>query len=106
MKSNSIKNTTKKRGVPAQTGTPFQQKVWAELCNIPYGQTRTYEDIAKKIGKPTAIRAVAHAIGKNSLPVVVPCHRVIRKDGSLGGYRWGIAKKKKLLALEAKQRKV
>lgn len=88
--------------IPQQPGTPFQQKVWKELCKIPVGQTRTYEDIAKKIGKPSAIRAVANAIGKNTLPVVVPCHRVIRKDGTLGGYRWGIEKKKRLLAREAR----
>jgi AraC family transcriptional regulator of adaptative response/methylated-DNA-[protein]-cysteine methyltransferase len=88
-----------------QPGTPFQQKVWKELCKIPYGQTRTYEDIAKKIGKPKAIRAVANAIGANTLAVTVPCHRVIRKDGSLGGYRWGIAKKKKLLEMEKKGKK-
>jgi AraC family transcriptional regulator of adaptative response/methylated-DNA-[protein]-cysteine methyltransferase len=83
-----------------EQGTPFQQKVWKELSKIPSGQTRTYAEIAKKIGKPTAVRAVANAIGANNLPVIVPCHRVIRSDGGLGGYRWGIAKKKKLLAME------
>lgn len=81
-------------------GTPFQQLVWKELLNIPKGQTRTYQDIAHVIGKPKAVRAVGTAIGKNNLAVVVPCHRVIRKDGTLGGYRWGIEKKKKLLKKE------
>ncbi len=81
-------------------GTPFQQKVWTELLKIPKGQTRTYEDIARAIGVPQSFRAVANAIGKNSLAVSVPCHRVIRKDGSIGGYRWGMRKKKKLLESE------
>lgn len=81
-------------------GTPFQQSVWNELLKIPRGETRTYEDIARAIGKPKAVRAVGTAVGKNSLAVIVPCHRVIRKDGSIGEYRWGIAKKKKLLESE------
>lgn len=78
-------------------GTLFQQKVWSALLKIPKGQTRTYEDIAHSIGKPRAVRAVANAIGANSLPVIIPCHRVIRKDGSLGGYRWGVDTKRMLL---------
>jgi O-6-methylguanine DNA methyltransferase len=81
-------------------GTPFQQKVWNELLKIPKGSVCTYEYIAKKIGKPKAVRAVGTAIGKNNLPVVVPCHRVIRKDGTLGGYRWGVEKKRKILKSE------
>jgi len=91
-----------KKLLTSQPGTPFQQKVWKEVCKIPYGKTRTYEEIAKRIGKPKSVRAVANAIGANTLAVVVPCHRVIRKDGSLGGYRWGIPKKKKLLLQESK----
>ena len=81
-------------------GTPFQQKVWNELLKIPKGQVRTYQDIAHAIGNPKAVRAVANAIGANTLPIIVPCHRVIRKNGTLGGYRWGIEKKKKLLKKE------
>ncbi len=81
-------------------GTPFQQKVWGELLKIPKGKVCTYEYIARKIGNPKAVRAVGTAIGKNNLPVIVPCHRVIRKDGTLGGYRWGIEKKRKLLESE------
>ena len=67
---------------------------------IPKGSVCTYEYIAKKIGKPKAVRAVGKKKKKNNLPIVVPCHRVIRKDGTLGGYRWGIEKKKKLLKKE------
>ncbi len=81
-------------------GTPFQQKVWRALIRIPKGQVRTYEDIARSIGNPRAVRAVANAIGANTIPVLVPCHRVIRKDGGIGGYRWGVAQKKKLLKSE------
>ncbi|PKX60784.1 methylated-DNA--[protein]-cysteine S-methyltransferase [Latilactobacillus sakei] len=81
-------------------GTPFQQQVWTALQAIPYGQTVTYHQLATQIGRPTAIRAVASAVGRNPLLMIVPCHRVIRKDGSLGGYRGGLPFKKQLLALE------
>ena len=81
-------------------GTLFQQKVWRALLNIPKGETRTYKDIAKSIKNPNAMRAVGTAIGKNNIPIFVPCHRVIRSDGTLGGYRWGIDKKKALLKKE------
>lgn len=81
-------------------GTPFQQKVWSELLKIPKGKVCTYEYIAKRIGNPDAVRAVGSAIGKNNLPITVPCHRVIKKDGSLGGYRWGVERKRKLLKKE------
>jgi AraC family transcriptional regulator of adaptative response/methylated-DNA-[protein]-cysteine methyltransferase len=81
-------------------GTEFQKKVWEELLKIPVGSVVTYEYIAKCIGRPTAVRAVANAIGANNLPVTVPCHRVVRKDGGLGGYKWGVEKKKKLLKKE------
>ena len=81
-------------------GTPFQQQVWTALQTIPYGQTVTYNQLATQIGRPTAIRAVASAVGRNQLLMIVPCHRVIRKDGSLGGYRGGLPFKKQLLALE------
>lgn len=81
-------------------GTPFQQQVWSALQAIPYGRTVTYHQLATQIGRPTAIRAVASAVGRNPLLIIVPCHRVLRKDGSLGGFRGGLAFKKQLLALE------
>ncbi|WP_394024270.1 methylated-DNA--[protein]-cysteine S-methyltransferase [Anaerococcus martiniensis] len=81
-------------------GTNFQQKVWQELLNIPYGQTKTYKDIAKNIGNEKAVRAVATVIGKNPLMVIIPCHRVIGSDGKMHGYAYGINLKKKLLDLE------
>ena len=81
-------------------GTPFQKSVWQKLIEIPYGETSTYSEIAEKIGKPNAVRAVALAIGKNPVLIIVPCHRVIRKNGDLSGFREGILMKKKLLQLE------
>lgn len=81
-------------------GTEFQKKVWSELQNINYGSTVTYSFIAEKIGKPKAVRAVASAIGKNPLLVIVPCHRVVGKNGKLSGYRGGLEMKRKLLKLE------
>lgn len=81
-------------------GTNFQQKVWQELLNIPYGQTKTYKDIAKNIGNEKAVRAVATAIGKNPLMIITPCHRVIGSDGKMHGYAYGINLKKRLLDLE------
>ena len=80
--------------------TAFQWRVWQALQHIPRGETRSYSDIADEIGEPHAVRAVANACGRNRLAVVVPCHRVIREDGSLGGYRWGIERKRTLLAKE------
>jgi methylated-DNA-[protein]-cysteine S-methyltransferase len=83
-------------------GTPFQKKVWQALTKIPKGQTITYKDLAKKIGKPKAIRAVANAVGANPCAPVIPCHRVIGSNGSLGGYsgKGGIKTKLKLLKAE------
>ena len=83
-------------------GTKFQLKVWAYLRKIPRGSLKTYSQVAKAIGKPRAVRAVANAIGKNPYAPKIPCHRVIRSDGSLGGYsgKGGIKTKKKLLKLE------
>jgi len=85
-------------------GTEFEVKVWKEISNIPYGETRTYKDLAIAIGKPDSARAVANACGKNPYPPIIPCHRVIRTDGKLGGYsgKGGIKTKKKLLKLEQK----
>lgn len=81
-------------------GTDFQQRVWHALTTIPYGQTLTYSDIAQIIQSPKAVRAVASAIAKNPLLLVIPCHRVIGKNGELRGYRGGLGMKKKLLTFE------
>ncbi len=80
--------------------TAFQRLVWEQLKGIPYGETRTYGDIAKALDQPTAARAVAKACGLNPVALLVPCHRVVRKDGSIGGYRWGVARKEALLDQE------
>ncbi len=80
--------------------TAFQLKVWQQLQKIPVGETRTYSDIAEAIGQPTANRAVANACGSNPVALVIPCHRIIRKDKGLGGYRWGIDRKEALLEQE------
>ncbi len=82
------------------SGTPFQRSVWNALCDIPYGETISYGELAKRIGKPTACRAVGAANGRNPLPIVVPCHRVIGSDGRLTGYNGGIHLKEYLLKLE------
>ena len=83
-------------------GTEFQVKVWKEISKIPYGETRTYKDIAVAIGRPNSSRAVANACGKNPYIPEIPCHRVIRSDGKIGGYSGpgGASKKKKLLLKE------
>ena len=83
-------------------GTNFQRTVWKEISKIPFGETRTYKDLAVAIGKPNSSRAVANACGKNPYPVIIPCHRVIKSDGKLGGYSGagGVKKKKELLKLE------
>jgi methylated-DNA-[protein]-cysteine S-methyltransferase len=81
-------------------GTPFQLAVWNALCEIPYGQTKSYSDIAKHIQKPSAVRAVGAAIGANPILITVPCHRVIGKSGKLTGYRGGLEMKHQLLKLE------
>jgi len=82
-------------------GTPFQLKIWSALQKIPYGVTWSYQDLANTIGSPKAVRAVGAANGRNPIPVIVPCHRVIGKNGSLTGFTGGIALKKSLLDLEA-----
>ena len=84
------------------TGTPFQLKVWKYLKKIPKGSIKTYSEVAKAIGKPKAFRAVANAIGKNPYPPKIPCHRVIRSNGRLGGYsgKGGIQQKRQLLRSE------
>jgi AraC family transcriptional regulator of adaptative response/methylated-DNA-[protein]-cysteine methyltransferase len=81
-------------------GTNFQIKVWEALLHIPQGLVVSYEDIARYIGKPSSARAVSNAVACNPLPVMIPCHRVIRKSGIIGGYRYGTARKKALLGWE------
>ena len=80
--------------------TAFQRRVWQELQRIPRGRTRTYSQVARSLGQPKAVRAVARACATNPVSVVVPCHRVIREDGTLAGYRWGLSRKERLLAQE------
>ena len=80
--------------------TAFQLRVWDALRKIPYGETRSYAEIAEAIGRPTATRAVAQACASNPVALVNPCHRVVRADGAHGGYRWGVMRKKELLAQE------
>lgn len=84
-------------------GTAFQQRVWQALREIPAGKTASYTEIAERIGRPKAVRAVAHACASNAIAVAIPCHRVVRNDGALAGYRWGIERKRDLLAREAKE---
>ena len=83
-------------------GTAFQQRVWQELRKIPVGSTASYADIAKSIGSPNSVRAVAQACAANALAVAIPCHRVVRNDGALSGYRWGVERKRSLLEREAR----
>lgn len=87
--------------VPIRTnGTDFQQRVWEEIALIPYGETITYSELARRAGKPEAIRAVGTATGKNRIGVIIPCHRVVGKNGSFGGYAGGLHRKHRLLELE------
>jgi AraC family transcriptional regulator of adaptative response/methylated-DNA-[protein]-cysteine methyltransferase len=82
-------------------GTAFQQRVWQALREIPAGTTVSYTDIARRIGEPTAVRGVAQACGANKIAVAIPCHRVLKNDGALSGYRWGVERKRALLDKEA-----
>lgn len=86
-------------------GTTFQREVWAALQKTKPGEQLTYSEIAERIGKPKAVRAVANACGSNNVAIAIPCHRAIRKDGTLSGYRWGVDWKKRLLSLEAQRQK-
>ena len=86
----------------APHGTTFQQRVWQALRTIPAGRTMSYGDIARQLGTPNAVRAVAQACAANPLAVAIPCHRVLRSDGNLSGYRWGIERKRTLLQREAR----
>jgi AraC family transcriptional regulator of adaptative response/methylated-DNA-[protein]-cysteine methyltransferase len=83
-------------------GTAFQQRVWQVLRNVPAGETTSYTELARRIGAPKSVRAVAQACAANPLAVAIPCHRVVRRDGGLSGYRWGIDRKRALLAREAR----
>ena len=83
-----------------QKGTDLQQAVWQTLEEIPWGQTISYQELAKEVGAPRAVRAVANAVGANRISYLIPCHRVVRKNGDIGGYRWGNACKQKILAFE------
>ena len=87
----------------APEGTKFQQNVWSELCGIPYGETISYGELAKRVGNPKASRAVGAANGQNPIPIIIPCHRVIGSDGKLTGFGGGLPIKEKLLALEQRQ---
>ncbi len=81
-------------------GTPFQKRVWYETSLIPYGSVITYSELARRCGKPSAVRSVASALGANPIPIIIPCHRVVGKNGDLGGFSAGIDVKRKLLELE------
>jgi AraC family transcriptional regulator of adaptative response/methylated-DNA-[protein]-cysteine methyltransferase len=83
-------------------GTAFQQRVWQALREIPAGSTASYTEIARRIGAPSSVRAVAQACGANDLAVAIPCHRVVRNDGALSGYRWGVERKRALLERESR----
>lgn len=97
----ALDNATDDLGIPVDpTGTEFQKSVWRALREIPAGATVTYSELARRIGRPDSVRAVASACGANPIAVIVPCHRVIGKDGSLAGYAWGIDKKRMLLERE------
>jgi AraC family transcriptional regulator of adaptative response/methylated-DNA-[protein]-cysteine methyltransferase len=80
--------------------TAFQRRVWTYLQSIPFGATRSYSEVARAIGRPRAVRAVARACATNPVAVAIPCHRVVRQDGSMSGYRWGVERKQALLAME------
>ena len=95
-----ISGSEEKTEIPLHVrGTEFQRNVWEELLQIPSGKLSTYKTIAEKVGKPKATRAVGTAVGQNPVSYLIPCHRVIRTDGGLGGYHWGIDVKKKMLGL-------
>jgi AraC family transcriptional regulator, regulatory protein of adaptative response / methylated-DNA-[protein]-cysteine methyltransferase len=81
-------------------GTPFQRRVWDALCAIPSGRTVTYAALARRIGEPGSVRAVANACAANAIALAIPCHRVVRSNGTLSGYRWGVERKRALLARE------
>jgi AraC family transcriptional regulator of adaptative response/methylated-DNA-[protein]-cysteine methyltransferase len=85
-------------------GTPFQWQVWEALRRIPAGETRSYQALARELGRPTAARAVARACASNRVALVIPCHRAVRETGEVGGYRWGVERKKRILEQERARR--
>jgi methylated-DNA-[protein]-cysteine S-methyltransferase len=89
-----------KQEVKFLTGTDFEKRVWSALLEIPFGETRSYKWVAEKTGNPAAVRAVGRALSKNPVPIVIPCHRVIESDGSIGGYSSGVDVKRRLLEME------
>lgn len=98
---NHLKGKQRRLDLPLDLqATSFQQRVWQELQSIPYGETRTYRQVAERLGRPTATRAVARACATNPVSLVIPCHRVVREDGGLAGYRWGVQRKQALLDKE------
>jgi len=98
---NHLDNNEPRLDLPIDVrSTAFQRQVWEKLRAIPYGQTVSYGDVAKALGKPGAVRAVGRACATNPVALVIPCHRVVREDKSLGGYRWGLERKKKLIESE------
>lgn len=86
--------------IEIQKGTEFDKEVWLALKEIPYGETRTYKWLAERLGKPNAARAVGQSLGRNPIPILIPCHRIIESDGSLGGYSCGVDIKRRLLDIE------
>jgi AraC family transcriptional regulator of adaptative response/methylated-DNA-[protein]-cysteine methyltransferase len=103
---NYLQGDTSRLDLPVDVAaTAFQRRVWEELRRIPYGSTRSYKQVARAIGRPRAVRAVARACATNPASLVIPCHRVIREDGGLGGYRWGLKRKQALLAGEHERRR-
>lgn len=88
------------RIVPHGIGTPFQRRVWKAIATIPAGEVRSYTWLAKKVGRPRAIRATANACGANPFPIIIPCHRVIRSNGTLGGFSGGLGRRTKKLLLK------
>ena len=98
----AVENPSRMPDLPLDVaGTAFQEAVWQELRRIPVGETRSYADIAAAVGKPKAVRAAGSANGANNVAVLIPCHRVVRTDGSLGGYAYGLDRKRMLLEKEA-----
>lgn len=91
------------RAYVEMNGTPFQQEVWDALLTIPYGETRTYKQIAEQIGRPKAVRAVGQALNRNPLPILFPCHRIIGSSGKLVGFAGGLTEKQRLLEFEMKK---
>jgi AraC family transcriptional regulator, regulatory protein of adaptative response / methylated-DNA-[protein]-cysteine methyltransferase len=101
----TLKGESPRQELPLDVrGTAFQQQVWNALQHIPAGQTRTYGQIAKQIGKPSAARAVGRACATNHVPIIIPCHRAIGSNGKLTGFRWGLSRKEKLLAQESEEK--